>query len=96
MTENLIGRAVVHATSSIETDTQITGVTSSDPRKSVWVYLFQFCVVHGFIGTAMIWSLYSLSVGLDKRDIWISLLSWSIGVLVPSPANLKLINTSIR
>ena len=89
MTESRIGRAVARATSAIETDTQITGITSTDARKSVWVYLFQFCVVRGFIGTAMVWSLYSLSTGLDNRDIWISLLSWSIGVLVPSPANLK-------
>ena len=89
MTESRIGRAVARATSAIETDTEITGITSSDPRKSVWVYLFQFCVLHGFIETAMVWSLYSLSTGSDNRDIWILLLSWSIGVLVPSPANLK-------
>ena len=89
MTGSRIGLAVARATSAIETDTQITGITLTDARKSVGVYLFQFCVVHGFIGTAMVWSLYSLSTGLDNRDIWILLLSWSISVLVPSPANLK-------
>ena len=85
MTESRISRAVAQATSAIETDTQITGITSSDPRKSVWVYLFQFCVVHGFIGTTMVWSLYSLSTGSDNRDIWTSLLIWSTGSFTSEP-----------
>ena len=74
----------------METDTHITGVTASSPKRNIWVYLFQFSVVHGFIGTVMICSLYNLTYGAENRDIWISLLSWSCrGVLIPSPSNLK-------
>ena len=77
----------MRATSAVETDTQITGITLSDPRKSVWVYLFQFCVVNGFIGTAMVWSLYSLSTGSDNRDIWIVtiVVNWCSGSFTSEP-----------
>ena len=89
MPENRLENAISRAMSSVETDTNITGVTASSPKRNMWVYLFQFSVVHIFIGTVMICSLYNLTYGADNRDIWISLLSWTIGVLVPSPSNLK-------
>ena len=41
-------------------------------------------------------SLYNLTQGVDNRDLWISLLSSSIGYLIPSPLNSRHVSDATK
>lgn len=62
---------------------------TSNPKKNLWVFVLQFVFIHTMIFAVLGAGLYNISVSDRGREIWVGLVSWTIGVIVPSPSSLK-------
>ena len=62
---------------------------SGNPKRNLGIFITQFLVTHTTILLIIVVSLYNLTVQPTNREIWIGLVSWMGGVIVPSPGSMK-------
>lgn len=62
---------------------------SANPKRNLAIFLTQFLMTYTTILIIIIVSLYNLTVQSANREIWIGLVSWMGGVIIPSPASMK-------